>query len=76
MEPTKFSPLVVSSLNNSKAQSPHKDGDEVEEFVPTAEFKPVVDKLPDLIEVKTGKIIPSSIMSNVIVVIVLRRGKL
>ncbi|CAH1128711.1 unnamed protein product [Ceutorhynchus assimilis] len=54
LEPAKFSPLVVSQ-NNSKVETPKQGEDEVEEFVPTAKFKPVVEKLPDLVEIKTGE---------------------
>lgn len=43
-----------------KAPSPvkvaaQKEEEEVEEFVPTAEFKPVIETLPELVEVKTGE---------------------
>ncbi|KAG5883507.1 hypothetical protein JTB14_013934 [Gonioctena quinquepunctata] len=48
-----FSPLVISQ---GKLNTSQNDGDDsqTEDFVPTAEFKPVV-ALPELIEVKTGE---------------------
>ncbi|XP_066138982.1 E3 SUMO-protein ligase RanBP2 isoform X1 [Euwallacea fornicatus] len=54
-EPAKFSPQIVPSQNNSTVTNPHKDDEPVEEFVPTQDFKPVLDKLPDLVEIKTGE---------------------
>ncbi|CAG9857681.1 unnamed protein product [Phyllotreta striolata] len=51
-EPKKtFAPLVIARENDDDGGDKE---DKVEEFVPTAEFKPVVP-LPDIVEVKTGE---------------------
>lgn len=47
-----FSPLVIAQ--EKKPDDADKDLSPVDEFVPTAEFKPVVP-LPELVEVKTGE---------------------
>lgn len=48
-----FSPLVISQEKNSSLNT-DGEGSHVEDFVPTAEFKPVIS-LPDLVEVVTGE---------------------
>ncbi|KAJ8957127.1 hypothetical protein NQ318_007343 [Aromia moschata] len=53
-EATTFSPLVISQPKTSTPQKDEPEDECSENFVPTAEFKPVV-ALPDLVEVKTGE---------------------
>nr|XP_023030195.1 E3 SUMO-protein ligase RanBP2 [Leptinotarsa decemlineata] len=48
-----FSPLVISQ-EKQVSENVTEDDSHAEDFVPTAEFKPVV-ALPDLVEVKTGE---------------------
>lgn len=52
-----FSPVVLSSTpsQNTLSSTQKDDDDQVEEFVPTAEFTPVLSVLPDLVDVKTGE---------------------
>ncbi|XP_048524432.1 E3 SUMO-protein ligase RanBP2 isoform X2 [Dendroctonus ponderosae] len=49
------SPVKFAAAVQSPQAAAQKEDDEVEEFVPTAEFKPVIETLPDLVEVKTGE---------------------
>lgn len=51
-EPQTFSPLVISQGKANISQN--DDDSHAEDFVPTAEFKPVV-ALPDVVDVKTGE---------------------
>ncbi|CAG9840154.1 unnamed protein product [Diabrotica balteata] len=48
-EPIKFTPLVITQEKEKDDRS-----SPVEEFVPTAEFKPLIP-LPELVEIKTGE---------------------
>ncbi|KAJ8924619.1 hypothetical protein NQ315_000769 [Exocentrus adspersus] len=50
-EATKFSPLVITQTSQKDEGD---DDSHVEDFVPTAEFKPVV-ALPELVDLKTGE---------------------
>lgn len=52
-----FEPPKLTAQPATKTNTPEKTSkdDEVDEYVPTQEFKPVVEKLPDLVEVKTGE---------------------
>ncbi|CAH0392621.1 unnamed protein product [Bemisia tabaci] len=45
---------LFESVNSPSDKSPNTTVDNAEDFVPTAEFKPVI-ALPDLVEVKTGE---------------------
>lgn len=54
-EATTFSPLIILQSKSTTPQKEETDDDShVEDFVPTAEFKPVVT-LPELVDHKTGE---------------------